>query len=203
MDCVQTTIHPKRGVLIPQYVFQVQTWSDRDIQRSSASASPPHDGGWNSVSPSNKKDLPSTRPRPGGCNLPISPQCDTNPAKRDTKAPSRRQKSKNLIVGGAGAGVRVPGNGPGSLHFALNRWGAKRPDDRSLAGWIIQPVGLQLSGNQAPLCTKMLHWHPRTGSPPTSSRRTDMVKDLKLRQAGGSVSATLPKDMVDRAWGPG
>lgn len=25
-----------------------------------------------------------------------------------------------------------------------------------------------------------------------------MVKDLKLRQAGGSVSATLPKDMVDR-----
>jgi putative addiction module antidote len=26
----------------------------------------------------------------------------------------------------------------------------------------------------------------------------DMVKDLKLRQAGGSVSATLPKDMADR-----
>lgn len=25
-----------------------------------------------------------------------------------------------------------------------------------------------------------------------------MVKDLKLRQAGGSVSATLPKDMADR-----
>ncbi len=25
-----------------------------------------------------------------------------------------------------------------------------------------------------------------------------MVKDLKLRQAGGLVSATLPKDMVDR-----
>lgn len=25
-----------------------------------------------------------------------------------------------------------------------------------------------------------------------------MVKDLKLRQAGGSVSATLPKDMVER-----
>ncbi len=25
-----------------------------------------------------------------------------------------------------------------------------------------------------------------------------MVKDVKLRQAGGSVSATLPKDMVDR-----
>jgi antitoxin component of MazEF toxin-antitoxin module len=25
-----------------------------------------------------------------------------------------------------------------------------------------------------------------------------MVKDLKLRQAGGSVSATLPKDMVHR-----
>lgn len=25
-----------------------------------------------------------------------------------------------------------------------------------------------------------------------------MVRDLKLRQAGGSVSATLPKDMVDR-----
>jgi putative addiction module antidote len=25
-----------------------------------------------------------------------------------------------------------------------------------------------------------------------------VVKDLKLRQAGGSVSATLPKDMVDR-----
>ncbi len=25
-----------------------------------------------------------------------------------------------------------------------------------------------------------------------------MVKDLKLRQAGGSVSATLPKEMVDR-----
>lgn len=31
-----------------------------------------------------------------------------------------------------------------------------------------------------------------------------MVKDLKLRQAGGSVSATLPKDMVDRLHlGPG
>jgi putative addiction module antidote len=26
----------------------------------------------------------------------------------------------------------------------------------------------------------------------------DMVKSLKLRQAGGSVSATLPKDMADR-----
>lgn len=25
-----------------------------------------------------------------------------------------------------------------------------------------------------------------------------MVKDVKLRQAGGSVSATLPKDMVER-----
>ena len=25
-----------------------------------------------------------------------------------------------------------------------------------------------------------------------------MVKDLKLRQAGGSVSTTLPKDMADR-----
>lgn len=25
-----------------------------------------------------------------------------------------------------------------------------------------------------------------------------MVKDLKLRQAGGSVSATLPKDMAER-----
>jgi putative addiction module antidote len=25
-----------------------------------------------------------------------------------------------------------------------------------------------------------------------------MVKELKLRQAGGSVSATLPKDMADR-----
>jgi antitoxin MazE len=25
-----------------------------------------------------------------------------------------------------------------------------------------------------------------------------MFKDLKLRQAGGSVSATLPKDMADR-----
>jgi len=25
-----------------------------------------------------------------------------------------------------------------------------------------------------------------------------MVKDLRLRKAGGSVSATLPKDMVDR-----
>lgn len=25
-----------------------------------------------------------------------------------------------------------------------------------------------------------------------------MVKDLKLRRAGGSVSATLPKDMADR-----
>jgi putative addiction module antidote len=25
-----------------------------------------------------------------------------------------------------------------------------------------------------------------------------MVRDLKLRQAGGSVSATLPKDMADR-----
>jgi antitoxin MazE len=31
-----------------------------------------------------------------------------------------------------------------------------------------------------------------------------MVKDLKLRQAGGSVSATLPKDMADRLHlGPG
>lgn len=31
-----------------------------------------------------------------------------------------------------------------------------------------------------------------------------MVKDVKLRQAGGSVSATLPKDMVDRLHlGPG
>jgi putative addiction module antidote len=25
-----------------------------------------------------------------------------------------------------------------------------------------------------------------------------MIKDVKLRQAGGSVSATLPKDMADR-----
>lgn len=25
-----------------------------------------------------------------------------------------------------------------------------------------------------------------------------MIKELKLRQAGGSVSATLPKDMADR-----
>lgn len=25
-----------------------------------------------------------------------------------------------------------------------------------------------------------------------------MIRELKLRQAGGSVSATLPKDMVDR-----
>lgn len=25
-----------------------------------------------------------------------------------------------------------------------------------------------------------------------------MIKDVKLRQAGGSVSATLPKDMVER-----
>jgi putative addiction module antidote len=31
-----------------------------------------------------------------------------------------------------------------------------------------------------------------------------MVKDLKLRQAGGSVSATLPKEMADRLHlGPG
>jgi putative addiction module antidote len=31
-----------------------------------------------------------------------------------------------------------------------------------------------------------------------------MIKDLKLRQAGGSVSATLPKDMADRLHlGPG
>lgn len=31
-----------------------------------------------------------------------------------------------------------------------------------------------------------------------------MVKDLKLRQAGGSVSATLPKDMAERLHlGPG
>jgi putative addiction module antidote len=31
-----------------------------------------------------------------------------------------------------------------------------------------------------------------------------MIKDVKLRQAGGSVSATLPKDMVDRLHlGPG
>ena len=27
---------------------------------------------------------------------------------------------------------------------------------------------------------------------------TDMTKELRLRQAGGSVSATLPKDMADR-----
>lgn len=31
-----------------------------------------------------------------------------------------------------------------------------------------------------------------------------MVRDLKLRQSGGSVSATLPKDMADRLrLGPG
>jgi len=30
------------------------------------------------------------------------------------------------------------------------------------------------------------------------SRRYKVVKQIKLRQAGGSVSATLPKEMVDR-----
>jgi hypothetical protein len=33
---------------------------------------------------------------------------------------------------------------------------------------------------------------------PRESLRRGMVKDVKLRQAGGSVSATLPKDMVER-----
>ena len=31
-----------------------------------------------------------------------------------------------------------------------------------------------------------------------AARRTDMTKEVTLRQAGGSVSATLPKDMADR-----
>jgi putative addiction module antidote len=33
---------------------------------------------------------------------------------------------------------------------------------------------------------------------------SDMTKEIKLRQAGGSVSATVPKDMADRfRLGPG
>ena len=31
-----------------------------------------------------------------------------------------------------------------------------------------------------------------------SEPRESVVREIKLRQAGGSVSATLPKDMVDR-----
>lgn len=50
----------------------------------------------------------------------------------------------------------------------------------------------------------------RTGPRPPAPRRecyshlgpfaqeVEVVKDLKLRQAGGSVSATLPKEMADR-----
>ena len=33
---------------------------------------------------------------------------------------------------------------------------------------------------------------------PEAETNNAMMRELKLRQAGGSVSATLPKDMVDR-----
>lgn len=32
----------------------------------------------------------------------------------------------------------------------------------------------------------------------SSNQGNTMIRELKLRQAGGSVSATLPKDMADR-----